>query len=327
MAVAMISFDAYVTAALFQRSGKAAFALGDGTVRFEDGASVQAHDGAVLAAAVHPSGEGVITGGDDGRLVWSRASGATTLAEVKGRWIEAVAASPASGLIAFGAGRELHVLDTADAKFAAVFAHERSVADVAFEPKGRRIAVATYGGAVLWYARILKQKPASLKWAGSHVAVAFSPDGRFLMSSMQENQLHGWRLSDANDMRMGGYPAKVKSLAFLAKGLLLATSGAPGAVVWPFGGAKGPMGKEAAEIGYDAGSLVTRVVGAPDLTVMAAGLDNGRVWACDLASRRIETVRDGQGAPISALAITPRADRLAWGDEHGGAGVVDLPAF
>ncbi|HEY9218738.1 MAG TPA: WD40 repeat domain-containing protein, partial [Phenylobacterium sp.] len=42
------AFDAYVTAALFDRSGKAAFALGDGTVRFEGGETVEAHDGAVL---------------------------------------------------------------------------------------------------------------------------------------------------------------------------------------------------------------------------------------------------------------------------------------
>jgi WD40 repeat protein len=321
------AFGAYVTAALFDRSGRAAFALGDGSVRFESGESVEAHKGAVLAAAVHPSGEGLVTGGDDGRLVWSRPSGAEVLAEVKGRWIETVAASPVSGLIAFGAGRELHVRDVADPGFAAVFAHERSVADVAFDAKGRRIAVATYGGAALWYARIPEQKPVFLKWAGSHIAVAFSPDGRFLMSSMQESQLHGWRLSDAKDLRMGGYPAKVKSLVFLAKGMLLATSGAPGVVVWPFGGANGPMGKEAAEIGFDQSSLVARVAAAPELTVMAAGLDDGRVWACDLTSRRIETIRAEKGAAISALAVTARGERLAWGDEDGGAGVVELPAL
>ena len=44
------SFDAYVTAALFDRAGRAAFALGDGTVRFEGGETVEAHDGAILSA-------------------------------------------------------------------------------------------------------------------------------------------------------------------------------------------------------------------------------------------------------------------------------------
>jgi WD40 repeat protein len=321
------SFDAYVTAALFDAAGQAVFALGDGSVRFEVDGHVQAHDGAALCAAAHPGGQGLVTGGDDGRVVWSTGSGPEQIAEVQGRWIDSLATSTASGLIAFGAGRDLHVRDAADPAFARVFTHEKSVADVTFEPKGRRLAVASYGGAVLWYARIAEQKPVQLKWAGSHIGVVFSPDGKFLMSSMQENQLHGWRLADAKDLRMGGYPAKVKSLAFLAKGALLATSGAPGAVVWPFGGANGPMGKEAAEIGFEESALVTRVAGTPDQTILAAGLDDGRVWITDLTSRRVETLKAEKGAAITALAISDDAKRLAWGDEDGQAGVVELAGF
>ena len=322
-----LSLGAYVTACAFDPEGGAVFALGDGGVHFETGGRVDAHDGAILCAAPHPGGRGLVTGGDDGQVVWTRPSGATAVAAVRGRWIDCVATSAASGLIAFGAGRELHVRDAADAAFARIFAHEKSVADVAFEPKGRRIAAATYGGAMLWYARIADQKPTLLKWAGSHILVAFSPDGRFLMSSMQENQLHGWRLSDAKDLRMGGYPAKVKSLAFLAKGQLMATSGAPGAVVWPFGGANGPMGKEAAEIGFDETTLVARVAGTPDRTILAAGLEDGRVWACDLTSRRLEPIRAEKGAPITALAVSADGKRLAFGDEDGEAGVVALPGL
>jgi len=323
-----MTLDAYVTEALFDRSGAAWFALGDGTVAREGGERIEAHaGGAILAAAPHPSGEGLVTGGDDGRLVWTRAGATKGLAEFKGRWIDVVAASAESGLIAFGAGREARVLDAKDAAFERVFGHEKSVASLAFDPRGRRLAAATYGGAVLWYARIAEQKPVLLKWPGSHILVVFSPDGRFLMSSMQENELHGWRIADGKDLRMGGYPAKVKSLVFLSKGMLMATAGAPGAVVWPFAGADGPMGKEAAEIGFDEGSLVARVAAAPDRTVLAAGLSDGRVWACDLTSRRLEPVKAEPGPPITALAMSPDAKRLAWGDEDGGAGVVDLPGF
>src|SRR3954465_12057035 len=78
----IFSFDAFVTDALFDRSGRAAFALGDGTVRLQtdDGfVTVEAHGGpmggAVLAAAVHPSGLGLVTGGDDGRVGWGRIEG------------------------------------------------------------------------------------------------------------------------------------------------------------------------------------------------------------------------------------------------------------
>lgn len=318
------AFDAYVTAALFDKAGRAVFALGDGTVRFEDGQTVQAHDGAALCAAVHPSGVGLVTGGDDGRLVWSRPEGAEELAKIPGRWIESVAASAESKLIAFAAGRELHVRDTADPAFARTFQHEKSVSALAFDPKGRRIACATYGGAWLWYARIADQKPTILKWAGSHVACAFSPDGKFLISSMQDNQLHGWRVADEKNMRMGGYPAKVKSLSFLAKGGLMATSGANGVVVWPFAGSTGPMGKQAAEVGYEESALSTIVAGQPSGQWVAWGLDDGRVKACDLAGQKVVNLKAEKGSPVTALAITTDARRVAWGDEDGNAGVADV---
>lgn len=318
------AFDAYVTAALFDRAGRASFALGDGTVRYEGGESVEAHDGAALSACLPPTGDGVLTGGDDGRVVLSTPAGATELAKVAGRWIESVAASPDSKLIAFGAGRELHVRDPADAAFARLFQHEKSVSDVAFDPKGRRLAVATYGGVWLWYARIADQKPVTLKWAGSHVTLAWSPDGKFLVSAMQENQLHGWRVADEKNMRMGGYPSKVKSLSFLSKGALLATSGANGAVCWPFAGATGPMGKQAAEIGWDESALTTRIATAPDKSWLAAGLDDGRVWAADVTGEKLVPIKSDKGAAITALALSPDAKRVAWGDEDGNAGVGEV---
>ena len=314
-------FDAFVAAALFPREG-AAFALGDGAVRWEDGAVVEAHDGPVLCAAVHPSGEGVLTGGDDGRLVWSRPSGATELLDLRGKWIDAVAVAPEGGLIAVAAGREVRVLDPAEPGWSRSFTHERAVADVAFDPKGKRLAAATYGGVALRYARVAEQKPQMLKWPGAHLSVAWSPDGKYVLTALQENQLHGWRLSDAKDMRMAGYPAKVRSLAWLGKGALMASSGAPGAVVWPFAGANGPMGKDAVEIGFKEESLVTRVAGAGFRLV--AGRDDGEVWSADLQSSARETLREARGAAVSALAVSPDGTRFAWGDEAGAAGVESL---
>jgi len=323
------SFDAYVAAALFPPKGSGhqfepIFALGDGTVQFDSGDSVTAHDGAILCAVVHPSGEGVVTGGDDGRLVWTRASGAEEIADLKGRWIDALDASAETGLIAFASGRDLHVRDSKDAAFSRLFKHERSVAGLAFDPKGRRIAAASYGGVQLWYARIAEQKPQVLKWAGSHIGVVFSPDGRFLMSAMQENALHGWRLADAKDLKMGGYPAKPKSAAFLSKGALMATSGANGAVIWPFAGANGPMGKEAVEIGAEESALVTLVAAHPTGARVCAGLDDGRVWTADLQGRGVTFLKAEKGAAITALAVSPDGEILAWGAEDGAAGTASL---
>lgn len=317
------AFDAQVTAALFDKDG-AVFTLGDGSVRFEDGSYNQVHDGAVLCAALHPSGEGLVTGGDDGRVIWSRKEEAGVLAtSERGQWIDAIDASAETKLIAFSSGKTVSVIDASDAGFRRDFQHERTVSGVAFEPKGRRIATSTYGGAALWYARIAQQKPTFLKWAGSHTGIAFSPDGNFLVTTMQDAQLHGWRLKDSKDMRMGGYPSKVRSIAFMSGGQLMATSGAQGAVLWPFTGANGPMGRDASEIGYDEGSLVNFVAARPQHGVMAAGLNDGRVWWADPAGQGLNFLKAEKGAPIAALAISPDGQRVAWADEDGNAGVAD----
>ena len=317
-------FDAQVTAALFDSTG-AVFALGDGSVRFDDRQRVEAHDGAVLCAAVHPSGEGVVTGGDDGKVVWSRrGEDPQILATAKNQWIDAIDASAASGLVAFSYGRTLAVIDPNDTGFRRDFQHERTVSGVAFEPKGRRIATSTYGGAALWYARIEKQQPTLLKWAGSHTGVTISPDGAFVVTMMQDNQLHGWRLKDAKNLRMGGYPGKIRSVAFLAGGQLMATSGAQGVVLWPFIGSNGPMGREATEIGYDEGSLVNLVSARSGHGLVAAGLNDGRVWVAHPAGQGLNFVKAERGPPIVALSLSPEADKVAWADEDGAAGVAIL---
>jgi WD40 repeat protein len=334
-ASAAFDLGAYVTAVLFDQSGWPAFALGDGTVQLATAgglAVVEAHQGAVLCAVSHPSGVGIVTGGDDGAVVWSRLEGdslaASRIAERKGRWIEAVAASPATGLIAFAAGREVCVLDIADPAFARSFMHDKTVAGLAFDAKGRRLAAASYGGVQLWWSKIAEQKPVPLKWPGGHGAIAWSPDGRFLVSSLQENQLHGWRIADSKDMRMGGYPAKVKSLAFADNGAVLATSGADGAVIWPFSGPNGPMGKEAAEIGPSAaGAKTTCVATAPVLPLVAAGFDDGTVWVAHLKTGRLDKVKTQAGPPISALALSADGSQLAFGDEAGSAGLMRLVGF
>ena len=318
------TFDAQVTAALFDATG-AIFALGDGSVRFDSGEFNAAHDGAILCAALHPSGDGIVTGGDDGRVVWHRRGEAGLLANsANGQWVDAIDCAPDTGLIAFSAGKTLTVIDAKDAGFRRDFVHERTVSGVAFDPKGRRIAASTYGGACLWFARIAQQKPTVLKWAGSHTSVTFSPDGAFVITAMQDSQLHGWRLKDAKDLRMGGYPSKVRSLSFLSKGSLMATSGAQGVVLWPFIGANGPMGREATEIGYDESSLVTQVASRPQHGLLAAGLNDGRVWLADPAGQGLNFLKAEKGSPIVALAMSRDAGRIAWADEDGHAGVVAL---
>ncbi|WKL58143.1 WD40 repeat domain-containing protein [Asticcacaulis sp. ZE23SCel15] len=314
------NYGSYVVSALFDAADEAIVALSDGRVVFVDvDMSFDAHPNfGILCAVVHPTGVGIVTGGDDGRVVWTtKDSQPIELLSIKGAWFDSVAVNAEAMLLAAASGKKVYIYDLAKKGEPKLFEHPNSVSGLVFDPKGRKLYCASYNGAYVWFSRIHPQKPQLLKWAGSHTGIAISPDGKFVVTSMQENSLHGWRLSDSKDMRMGGYPTKIKSIDFFAKGKLLATSGANGAVVWPFLKANGPMGEEASEINADESSMVTVVAGAPEDTVLAAGLDDGRVWVAELQSTGIEYIQREKGSPISALAVSGDAARILFGNEDG----------
>jgi len=69
---------------------------------------------------------------------------------------------------------------------------------------------------------------------------------------------------------------------------------------------------------------VAALVGSPRV---AAGLDDGRIWAAELSGTGAPMLKAEKGPAITALAWSPDGSRLAWGDEDGGAGVLDQPLF
>ncbi|MEJ0096869.1 MAG: WD40 repeat domain-containing protein [Bauldia sp.] len=298
------------------------YAVGDGSVRLVDGPAartVQAHSGAILAAAATPDGK-LLTGGDDGLVALTDAAGATErVAERPRKWIDHVAAGP-SGAIAFSAGRQAFV------KFAdgreRTFDHPRAVGGLAFAPKGLRLAVARYDGVTLWWAGT-EAAPVMLEWKGAHLGVTFSPDGKNVVTTMQENALHGWRLDDGKDMRMTGYPGKPRSLSWSAKGRYLASSGANAAILWPFHFKDGPMGRQPLELGARE-VVVTRVACHPREELVAIGYQDGMVMAVRFADAEEALLRRPGGSPVSALAWDKAGRQLAFGAEDGAAGVIDI---
>ncbi len=315
--------DAYVVGAAFLGDGLLAAALGDGRVAFIGGENTDApsfvsvHDGACLSLAADVRGQGVLTGGDDGRLVSTDADGATTeVAAVAGKWVEPIAVSGASGLSAAVFGKTVRLF-AQDGSAVATFDHANTAGGLAFDPKGRRLATAHYGGVSLWWAKAGSQEPKRLQWAGSHLNLTWSPDGKYLVSAMQENELHGWRIADSADMRMSGYPAKVKSMSWLPKGRYLATSGAREVVCWPFHGKGGPMGKAPLDLGWGFGAVVTVVAAHPKHEVIAAGYEDGAAILVEIdRPQPVLIKRPGEGA-VTALAWSADGQHLAVGTEGG----------
>lgn len=321
--VAPLDLDGHCIAAVFLNDVPH-FAMADGSIhRLDHGQkTMQANDG--LLCAVHdPAGDRLITGGEDGKVFAVEADGkATELASAGKKWISNVAAGP-QGAVAYGTGKTAYVRFS-DGKVKE-FSHLRSVEGVAFSPKGMRIGVARYNGATLHFPAA-EGKPTELEWPGAHTGITFSPDGNFLVTSMQENALHGWKLIDGKHMRMSGYPGKIKSLSWSAKGKWLASSGAPAAIVWPFSGKDGPMGKAPLELGTRGNAMVTCVACHPSEDVAAIGYDDGMVIAARFHDAKEVLLRRPGKGPITAMMWDKGERRVVFGSATGDCGVIDISA-
>ena len=320
---------AHVVDACFAADGRAAFGLGDGSVHLaprdaaQDWPRIVAHDGAVMAVAADPGGPGFLSAGDDGVLARIDHA-ATPLYTTGGKWIEqlCVAADPRGGMIAIGVGRNAILLDATGEKLKTL-AHPSTVTGLAFDAKGKRLAASHYNGASLWFTASQSDKPRLLEWKGSHTGVAIHPAADAVVTTMQDNALHGWRLADEQHMRMTGYPAKPQSLGFTRNGRYLASGGADVIVLWPFFGG-GPMGKPPLEMAQVEGVLCTRVACHPKEEVVAAGYADGRVVIAQIGTQKLAVVAEPCGQAVSALAWSGDGGRLLFGTEAGHAAIVDL---
>jgi WD40 repeat protein len=245
----------------------------------------------------------------------------TIVGDAKGKWIDAVALHT-DGSLAWTAGRTAIYRDSKG--------REKSLAlgsatqGLVFRGKGLQLAITQNGGALLWMPGT-QAAPDKLEWKGSHLDITFSPDGRFVVTSMQENQLHGWRMPEKAHMRMSGYPAKTRSLSWSGDGNWLATSGAEAAIIWPFASKEGPMGKPPRECGVRP-KKVTCVAFHPKALVLALGYEDGFMLLCRLTDASELLVRNRtEGEAITAMAWHPSGGKLLFGAADGAAGILELP--
>ncbi|MGG7516813.1 WD40 repeat domain-containing protein [Allorhizobium undicola] len=322
--VAPLDLEGHVLGAAFL-GNIPVFVTSAGSIHRLDGGEkvTQAHQG-LLTAVKDDNNQTLLTGGEDGKVLRIAHDGSVTeLASMPRKWISVVAPGP-QGAIAYGVGKQAFVR-MADGR-THEYAEERTVEGLAFAPKGLRLAIARYNGVTLRFAAA-EGKPVDLEWKGAHTGVSFSPDGRFLVTTMQENALHGWKLDGTGEtrhMRMTGYPSKVKSFSWSAKGKWLASSGAPAAIVWPFASKDGPMGKAPQELGTRANILVTQVSFHPAEDVLAIGFIDGMIIAVRMADGKEALLRrPGKGA-ITGMGWSADGKLLAFASAAGDCGVVDI---
>jgi WD40 repeat protein len=302
---------------------RAAFVGSEESVAFVDleGAvsKISVTGGGILSAV--SDGSRILIGGDDGKVVSLDKKGEVSVlvTDPKRRWIDNVALHP-EGAVAWSVGKTAFIRQPkGEEKSLEV---PSTVGGLGFAPKGLRLAIAHYNGATLWFPN-MTAAPEFLAWAGSHVAVSFSPDNKFLVTAMHEPALHGWRLADNKHMRMTGYPSRVKSMSWSLGGKFLATSGADAVIMWPFGSKEGPMGKEPAMLA-PMQAKVTAVACHPKQDVLAAGYDDGTVLMVRMHDGAEILVRRNGTPEVAALAWNASGTWLAFSDNTGEAGLLKL---
>jgi WD40 repeat protein len=318
-------FGSHCVAATFI-GGVPAFALADGTLRrlHAQEECIRAH--AALLAAQRIDGEdALLTSGEDGRVCRTLPGGGLQeMALVPRKWITSVAQT--AGQLAYASGRNVW-LHTADG--VRLIAAKRNVKGIAFAPDGARLAVAQQGSIVIH--RTVADADArdvlELMWSDIHHACTFSPDGRFLLVASQESFLHGWRLEDRQHFRMLGYAARVTDWAWSPDGKSLATSGAAAAIVWPFAGDSGAIGRSARELARRDDATVSAVAWHPRSALLAIGWSDGAVQCASVEEPEApRTLRKKGRAHVTSLSFHPDGQAIAFGSAEGECGVLEVGA-
>ena len=283
---------------------------------------VRAHPGACLDLRADRLG-GFLTGGADGRLVHISTSGACSqLATRPGQPVDAVA-SGSAGVRAWACGKNVYRLRLQREDSIEL---TNTATALAFDPAGCCLAIAHAGGVTLWALAESDSQaaPRHLAWPGDHLALTWSRDGRYLVSGLAEDALHGWSVAEGSDIELHPYPGQPRSLAFSSDGRYLVAAGASRPTLWGF---DPPGSGEAPDTcGSPGKTPATQVACHPNQTLIAAGYQHGAVALCQPGSADVLVVKgSGEGA-VTALAWSPDGERLGFGTADGSFGWVNLPA-
>jgi WD40 repeat protein len=247
---------------------------------------------------------------------------AVLLAQLPRKWIEHIIALPDGGcIVAIG---KLAVRISSNGEIIAEWAHTTAITGLALDPKMKRVACSHFNGVSLWWLTDTKAQVNLLSWQGIHTDVSWSPCGKFIVSMMQDNALHGWRIMDKLNMRMAGYPSRCKSMAWTADGKYLATSGAPPVVCWPFMAKDGPMGKAPIEMPPENNAFTTTVACHPNRNIIAAGYEDGRVLMFRLEDQADIAVADATDTAVCSLAFSGDGNSIAFARTDGSAGTLSI---
>lgn len=288
------------------------FGAQDGTLRH----SQPAHAFGLTALAWRPGASQFATAGQDGKVRLWNADDGDEIACVEGgdAWVEHAAWRADGGELATAAGRLVRFWSADGTLMRSHAEHPSTIADIKWVPDKNEVAAACYGGLICWSSD--RDKPLrKFSYKGSLLAIAWSPNGKFIAAGNQDSTIHLWIVESGKDLCMSGYPTKIRELSWHSSSRYLATGGGSSVVVWDFAG-KGPAGSRPISLERHQ-KFLTQLVYQNFGEILASGCEDGVValWHPTAKAPLLTSLR--LRAPVAQLAWSPDDRALAVGAADG----------
>lgn len=261
-------------------------------------------------------------GGQDGVLrIWSMNS-LKLVAELENprRWIDQLAWHPSCNQVAFSLGKKVQIWDAESRSAIAQLNFENSsIFGMAWHPQGKHLAASGFKGVKIWNALRWDEVPRRLEIPSASGAIAWSADGQRIAVANLEDNIAIAKLSDLKPGFMGGFPGKIRRLAWsdihTELGVpLLAVASAE--VV-------GILEKQVDEsAGWDGWVLEFHLGIVQDIAFqsgtfnLASAADDGQVLLWDEA-QQVSQFLTGASSGFCCLAWHPEGHKLAAGGQAG----------
>ncbi|MGW5647669.1 WD40 repeat domain-containing protein [Saccharopolyspora sp. NPDC003752] len=261
-------------------------------------------DDALLAITASPDGTRIAALGVGSRRLWSATDGELLRSDGAG-WSASAAWDKKSQRLAVADGRHVRVLDRDGAPRWSSAPLSSTVTNVLWPRGNLRVAASAYQGVTIFEPgtdRITN----TLDAPGAISGLTAAPNGRWVVGGSQDATLHGWKVDDASDFQMSGFPATVSHLAFEDGGRWMACESAEVLTCWDFSG-RGPTGRAGVVLtGHQAAVTAFAWVPGRRETLISGDQDgNVLVWRITGTTKPGDEIRPAGGVrdddPVTAI--------------------------